>query len=80
MFSFSLICASRLNYSGKLFSLAWDLNRSFLDKRLYEKDLKLHVAEKKIPFVNESGERITPKTPNGIKLEKFVFDVFPFST
>lgn len=57
------------------------LNKSFfLYKRLYEKDLKLHVAEKKIPFVNENGERITPKTPNGIKLEKFVFDVFPFST
>lgn len=57
------------------------LNKSFfLYIRLYEKDLKLHVAEKKIPFVNENGERITPKTPNGIKLEKFVFDVFPFST
>lgn len=48
--------------------------------RQYETDLKLHVAEKKIPFINESGERITPTSPNGIKLEKFVFDVFPFST
>lgn len=48
--------------------------------RQFETDLKLHVAEKKIPFVDDSGERITPKSPNGIKLEKFVFDVFPFST
>jgi len=46
----------------------------------HEKDLKHHVAEKKIPYINENGERITPTTVNGIKLEKFVFDVFPFST
>jgi UDP-N-acetylglucosamine/UDP-N-acetylgalactosamine diphosphorylase len=37
-----------------------------------------HVARKKIPYVNtENGETIKPETPNGIKLEQFVFDVFP---
>lgn len=46
---------------------------------LYEKDLLLHVAKKKIPYVNDDGERIIPKIPNGIKIEKFVFDVFPFA-
>uniref|UniRef100_A0AAW2GME7 UDP-N-acetylglucosamine diphosphorylase n=1 Tax=Cardiocondyla obscurior TaxID=286306 RepID=A0AAW2GME7_9HYME len=46
---------------------------------LYEKDLLLHVAKKKIPYVNDNGERIIPKVPNGIKIEKFVFDVFPFA-
>jgi len=45
----------------------------------HEKNLNLHVAKKKIPYVNDEGERITPKTPNGIKIEKFVFDVFPFA-
>ncbi|CAF1037658.1 unnamed protein product [Brachionus calyciflorus] len=44
-----------------------------------EKDLVYHVAEKKIAYMNENGERILPKSNNGIKLEKFVFDVFPFS-
>ncbi|EZA57056.1 hypothetical protein DMN91_007071 [Ooceraea biroi] len=44
-----------------------------------EKDLSLHVARKKIPYTNDEGERITPKAPNGIKIEKFVFDVFPFA-
>lgn len=44
-----------------------------------EKELTLHVAKKKIPYVNDEGERITPKSPNGIKIEKFVFDVFPFA-
>jgi UDP-N-acetylglucosamine/UDP-N-acetylgalactosamine diphosphorylase len=53
----------------------------FLNKigSTYEKELKLHVAKKKIPFVDNSGKRITPEKPNGIKIEKFVFDVFEFA-
>lgn len=48
--------------------------------RFHEKDLILHVARKKIPYVNDKGERISaPKSPNGIKIEKFIFDVFPFA-
>lgn len=42
----------------------------------HERDLPLHVARKKIPCVGEDGEEVRPSTPNGVKLEKFVFDVF----
>jgi UDP-N-acetylglucosamine/UDP-N-acetylgalactosamine diphosphorylase len=44
-----------------------------------EDELKHHVAKKKIPFCNEKGETVKPSEPNGIKMEKFVFDVFLFT-
>uniref|UniRef100_A0A0N5AWU2 UDP-N-acetylglucosamine diphosphorylase n=1 Tax=Syphacia muris TaxID=451379 RepID=A0A0N5AWU2_9BILA len=41
--------------------------------------LQFHRALKKIPYVNDGGVVINPSKPNGIKLERFVFDVFQYS-
>jgi len=38
--------------------------------------LAYHVARKAIPHIDGKGERIVPKSPNGLKLEMFVFDAF----
>lgn len=42
--------------------------------------LAYHVAHKQIPITDEAGETFTPATNSGIKLESFIFDVFPLST
>ncbi|GAA5884441.1 hypothetical protein JCM16303_005082 [Sporobolomyces ruberrimus] len=44
-----------------------------------ESKMPFHIARKKIPHVDLSTkETVKPTKPNGMKLEQFVFDVFPF--
>lgn len=46
-----------------------------------EKEMTFHIARKKIAHVDpSSGEPVKPSEPNGMKLELFVFDVFPFTS
>lgn len=42
-----------------------------------ERNMPLHLAHKKIAFVDEGGAVVKPEKPNGYKFEKFIFDVIP---
>jgi len=82
----SLKTAQKRNSDGRLMFSAGNIcNHVFTLQFLknvankYENCLRFHVAKKKIPFVNDRGIAVTPEKPNGIKIEKFVFDVFEFT-
>jgi len=42
-----------------------------------EELLPYHAAAKAIPCIDADGRTIHPQKPNGLKLERFVFDAFP---
>ena len=44
-------------------------------ERIVSQSLPLHVVEKKIPYLNESGEPVKPQAPNGYKFENLILDM-----
>ncbi len=57
------------------------LDRDFVGQLTSGGSLKLpwHRADKKVPFVNDRGELVTPSEPNAVKLESFIFDALPLA-
>ena len=57
------------------------INVSFIEKLNKDGDFALpfHRAVKKIPYIDENGNRVEPESPNGVKLETFVFDALPLA-
>ncbi len=50
----------------------------FLERMLSLKDaLPFHIANKKVPFIDESGAEVKPEEPNALKFERFIFDLLP---
>ena len=42
--------------------------------------MPFHIAHKKIKHIHlDSGDTIKPTEPNGVKMERFIFDVFPLA-
>ncbi len=56
------------------------ISRSFIEG-LTNGTLKLtpHRATKKISYIDENGNKVTPDSPNGTKLEFFIFDALPLA-
>lgn len=52
--------------------LATDFVRRVADDA--DRFLPFHASEKKIPYLDDAGKLVEPESPNGRKLERFVFD------
>lgn len=44
-------------------------------EEICEKELPLHIVEKKIPYINEDGTLVKPEEPNGYKFETLILDM-----
>jgi UDP-N-acetylglucosamine/UDP-N-acetylgalactosamine diphosphorylase len=51
---------------------------TFLERALALGDaLSFHIAHKKVSHLDESGKLVAPRAPNGLKFERFIFDLLP---
>lgn len=70
---------TQLDENGRLaYNYGVILNYLFSLSRLEEivdEKLPIHIVEKKIPYMNEEGEFISPEAPNGYKFETLVLDM-----
>ena len=57
------------------------ISRSFIEQLTAGGSLKLpwHRADKKVPYVDDTGCLIKPDAPNAVKLESFIFDAMPLA-
>ena len=57
------------------------INSDFVKKEVRDGfKLPYHIAHKKIPYLDEKGELISPERPNSYKFETFIFDALSDTT
>jgi len=78
--------AEKRNADGSLAFIAGSpaihvISRNFIEDLTKGGSLKLpwHRADKKVPFVDEAGQPVSPTEPNAVKLESFIFDAMPLA-
>jgi len=77
----------KLDSNGKLEFIAGSVAIHIVDRNFVEKlggqnsaaKLPFHRANKKIPFIDQTGAIVKPEKPNGVKFEMFVFDALPMA-
>lgn len=79
--------AQSVDENGKLRFIAGSpaihvISREFIEKLTADGTLALpaHRADKKVPYIDENGNSITPDKPNAVKLETFIFDALQLAT
>jgi UDP-N-acetylglucosamine/UDP-N-acetylgalactosamine diphosphorylase len=55
------------------------LERAFIERLAGGLNLPFHRAIKKVPYVDEAGNLVTPNEPNAVKFERFIFDALPLA-
>lgn len=66
------------DHGSLLYGFGVILNYLFsVDKllKIAEKQMPLHIVEKKVPYVDETGTFIKPETPNAYKFETLILDM-----
>jgi UDP-N-acetylglucosamine/UDP-N-acetylgalactosamine diphosphorylase len=75
--------AERRDESGSLVFWAGSIavhvfSIAFLERAIALADMMpFHVAHKKVPYLDEAGQRVEPNEPNALKFERFIFDLLP---
>ena len=57
---------------GVILNYLFDVNTLFA---IAEKQMPLHIVEKKVPYIDECGNAIKPETPNAYKFETLILDM-----
>lgn len=56
------------------------LELDFVARLAGRAELPFHRADKKVPFVDDSGTVVQPSSANAVKFERFIFDALPLAT
>ena len=71
--------AEATNEAGSLlYGFGVILNYLFRVDKLFdivEKQMPLHIVEKKVPYIDENGNAVKPETPNAYKFETLIIDM-----
>jgi len=71
--------AEARNEAGSLlYGFGVILNYIFSVEKLFgiaEKQMPLHIVEKKVPYIDENGTPVKPETPNAYKFETLILDM-----